>query len=208
MPLNPIALPENITNIKIDSGAEEIIGAAYESITQFMLDNEKTIDNFVNCDFHLVEQALVWISRSQLMAGNRFCELGSGIGAVTILAQEKQMSAVGIEIESVLVDEAVELARKLNSDAEFFCGSFVPRDAQDLVEMSIEIDHVETQQGDVYQEIGLAMNDFDLFFAFPWPGESSFFESVIDAGAADGALLLTYRGRDGVQLVRKSPTEF
>ena len=47
------------------------------------------------------------------------------------------------------------------------------------------------------------MNDFDLFFAFPWPGEHVFFEAVFDDSAADGALLLTYRGREGMSLTRK-----
>ncbi len=72
-----------------------------------------------------------------------------------------------------------------------------------LVELASEIKHVETQAGDVYEEIGLAMDDFDLFFAFPWPGEYSFFEAIVDACAADGAMLLTYRGREGMHLVRK-----
>ena len=50
----------------------------------------------------------------------------------------------------------------------------------------------------------MAMDEFDLMFAFPWPGESGFFEAVFDAGAASGALLMTYRGRDGVNVVRKT----
>jgi hypothetical protein len=47
------------------------------------------------------------------------------------------------------------------------------------------------------------INDFDLFFAFPWPGEHVFFETVFEACTADGALLLTYRGREGMNLTRK-----
>jgi len=49
----------------------------------------------------------------------------------------------------------------------------------------------------------LEMDEFDLFFAFPWPGEHQFFEAVFQAAAADNALLLTYRGRDGMHLLRK-----
>ena len=67
-----------------------------------------------------------------------------------------------------------------------------------------DIENVDTSQGDVYKEIGMAMDEFDLMFAFPWPGESGFFEAVFDAGAASGALLMTYRGRDGVNVVRKT----
>ena len=69
--------------------------------------------------------------------------------------------------------------------------------------MDREIRNVTIEEDDVYREIGLAMDDFDLFFAFPWPGEQVFFERVVEKWAASGAMLLTYRGRDGMQLQRK-----
>ena len=113
------------------------------------------------------------------------------------------MESVGIEVESVLVTQSSDLADDLGVDAKFFCGSFVPRGAAGASELASDIEHVQTEEGDVYEEIGLAMDDFDLFFAFPWPGEHVFFEAVFDACAADGALLLTFRGREGMNLVRK-----
>lgn len=168
-----------------------------------MLSDQKVIENFVNCDFHLSAQTLQWIFGNHMLSGNRFCELGSGFGVVTMLAAEKSMESVGIEIEPELVNQAVDLATDLGNEAKFYCGSFVPRGAS-ISEHDCDVQNVVIEEGDVYKEIGLAMDDFDLFFAFPWPGEHTFFEAVFEACASDGALLLTYRGREGMHLLRKS----
>ena len=69
--------------------------------------------------------------------------------------------------------------------------------------LSGEVEYVNTEEGDVYEEIGRDLNEFDLFFAYPWPGEHGVFEAVFAECAADGALLLTYRGREGMNLVGK-----
>ena len=180
-----------------------MIDDANERIETFMLSDQAVIENFVNCDFHLADQALTWIEQNHLLTGNRFCELGSGFGVVTMLAAIRGMESIGIEIEPVLVSQAADLAADLNVDAKFFAGSFIPRDATGLSNVASEVKNVDTEPGDVYQEIGLAMADFDLFFAFPWPGEHTFFEAVFQACAPSNALLLTYGGREGMKLVRK-----
>jgi hypothetical protein len=117
------------------------------------------------------------------------------------------MESIGIEIEPELTDQSIELSTSLGNllsgSVDFYCGSFVPRDDLDFSELDREIENVVTDSGDVFDEVGLAMDDFDLFFAFPWPGESSFFETVVDQCAANGALLLTYGGREGMKLLRK-----
>ena len=95
------------------------------------------------------------------------------------------------------------MADDLGLPAKFYCGTFVPRDISGILELAREVEHVDTHEGEVYDEIGLGLDDFDLFFAFPWPGEQHFFEAVFQAGAADNSLLLSYRGRDGMHLLRK-----
>jgi len=160
-----------------------------------MLSSEETIENFVTCDFHLIDLAMTWLHDNHLITGNNFCEFGSGYGVVTLLAADRGMRSVGIEIEPTLVERSTALAEELKLDAEFYCGSFIPRDIGDLTELAADIENVD---------IGMAMDEFDLMFAFPWPGEGGFFEAVFDAGAASGALLMTYRGRDGVDVVRKT----
>ncbi|MFK8113784.1 MAG: hypothetical protein AB8B91_16395 [Rubripirellula sp.] len=202
--LEEIDVPDSIRSIALTEAAEELIDTANERIESFMLRDQSVIENFVNCDFHLVAHALEWIHANHLLTGSRFCELGSGFGVAAMLAALGGMEAVGIEIETTLVAESNQLADDLQIQANFYAGSFVPRGSTELFDLAMDIKHVDTEEGDVYGEIGLEMDDFDLFFAFPWPGEHPFFEAVFHAGAPDGALLLTYRGRDGMNLVRKS----
>ena len=203
MALQLIEIPETIKRIPNSDQAASLIDDANDQIESFMLKDQEVIENFVNCDFHLVDQALTWIDQQHLRTGNRFCELGSGFGVVTMLAALRGMQAVGIEIEAVLVDQSIQLAAALELPAKFCCGSFIPRHLESISEAACEIQHVDVQVGDVYEEAGWAMDEFDLFFAFPWPGENHFFESVFAAGAAEGAMLLTYGGREGMSLVRK-----
>ncbi|MFP6673596.1 MAG: hypothetical protein VB878_00830 [Pirellulaceae bacterium] len=203
MALQSIEVPDSIKQITMPKQAETLIDDANRRIESFMLSGQAVIENFVRCDFQLFDQALSWIQQNHLLTGSRFIELGSGFGVATMLATMSGMESVGVEIEPRLVEQSANLADDLHIDAQFYCGSFVPRNVEDLAELATEVENVDTQEGDVYHEIGLEMDDFDLFFAFPWPGEHTFFEAIFDARAANGALLLTYRGRDGMNLVRK-----
>ncbi len=203
MTLQAIRVPDSIKQFALADAAQQLIDEANERIEAFMLADQTVIENFVTCDFYLLDQALQWIHENHLLAGNRFCEWGSGFGVAALLAAIREMESVGIEIESRLVEQSCNLAEALQIDASFYCGSFVPRNVAGVLELGADMEHVETHEGDVYDEIGWAVEDFDLFFAFPWPGEHMFFEAVFQACAADGALLLTYRGREGMNLVRK-----
>ena len=203
MPLQPIDIPAEIKRLAHTPAAVDLIDTANERIEKFMLSCDDVTENFVTCDFHLLDQSLTWIEQNNLLTGNRFCEFGSGFGVAALLTSLRGMESVGIEIEANLVDQASTLADSLGSSAEFFCGSFVPRGISEILELGRDMEHVETHEGDVYEEIGLGIDDFDLFFAFPWPGEHHFFEAVFEASAAANSLLLSYRGRDGMHLLRK-----
>jgi tRNA G46 methylase TrmB len=204
MPLQTIDIPDDIKQLSHSTAAAELIALATDRIEAFMSTQKNVTENFVRCDFQLVDHSLTWIQQNHLLTGNRFCELGSGFGVAALLASLRDMESVGIEIEPYLVDQANQLAEAVDLPAEFYCGSFVPRGILDIVELGSEVEHVETHEDDVFNEIGVDMDEFDLFFAFPWPGEEHFFESVFQAAAADNSLLLTYRGRDGMHLCRKS----
>ena len=203
MPFEIIQIPDSISTKPLSSIAEALIDHANDAIEAFMLADQEVIENFVTCDFHLVGQALDWIQQNHLTSGNRFCEWGCGVGVATMLAALKGMEAVGIEIEPSLVEQSAAVAEAKEVDAEFFCGSFVPRHSERVLSIAAEVANVVTDEGEVYEEMGLAIEDFDMFFAFPWPGEHGFFEAVFDDHAAVGSLLLTYRGREGMHLVRK-----
>ncbi|QDT11415.1 hypothetical protein [Planctomycetes bacterium K23_9] len=203
MSIQSIAVPDSINKIPLSAETEALIDTANEAIEAFLLADTRVIENFVTCDFYLLAQAIHWIEENHLLTGRRFCELGSGFGVGALLAADNGMESVGIEIEPVLTDQSNDLAEHLGSSAKFYCGSFVPRGVTGLLELGSDIKHVDTTEDDVFDEIGYEMSDYDLFFAFPWPGEHIFFEAVFDACASDGAMLLTYQGREGMKLVRK-----
>ena len=203
MPLVKVQIPDSLREISHTTRSEHAIDEAHEAIERFMLADEHFFSNFVNCDFHLVDQAIGWVLQNHMLTGNRFLEYGSGFGAVTILAAIHGMEASGIEIESVLVAEAEKLGQALKVDASFYCGSFVPRGIEGYSDLAVGIEHVDTSEDDVYEQIGFQMDEFDLVFAFPWPGEDEFFESVFEKTAAEGALIMTYNGIEGIHLKRK-----
>lgn len=204
MTLQSINVPDEIKRLTHSPAAARLIDLANDRIEAFMLANDSVTENFVPCDFHLLDQSLTWIEQNHLLTGRRFCELGSGFGVAALLASLRGMESVGIEIESILVEQASNLADALDLPAKFYCGSFVPRGISGILEQSREVERIETHEGEVYEEIGLGLDEFDLFFAFPWPGDLQFFEAVFQAGAADNSLLLSYHGRNGMHLIRKT----
>ena len=203
VPLTEIELPATSVLLSLAEENDPFIDEANEAIERFMLADQEVIENFVTCDFHLAKSALAWVQRENLLTGERFCELGSGFGVVAMLAANMGMDAIGIEIEQILVDQANDLAMRVENPAKFYCGSFIPYATLDELDVDRDIQNVSVEEGHVYRDIGSGLEDYDLFFAFPWPGEQIFFEQVLDKWAANGAMLLTYRGRDGMQLQRK-----
>ena len=203
MTLQRIEMPDTIQEVGQTASAARLIDLANKRIDAYTRSKRPVIENFVHCDFGLVDRTLAWIASNHLLAGERFCEFGSGFGVATLLAELHGLDAVGIEIEPYLVDQSYKLAETLGLSSQFYCGSFVPRDLPGILDWSCEVDHVLTDEGDVYDEIGSELDEFDLFFAFPWPGEHGFFEAVFDECAADRSCLLSYRGRDGMHLLRK-----
>ena len=47
-------------------------------------------------------------------------------------------------------------------------------------------------------------DDFDVIFAYPWPGEEDVIMQLFDRYAAVGALLLTYHGIEELRIRRKA----
>lgn len=208
MTLQTINIPAEIKRLPHSPAAASLIDLANEKIEAFMLADDSGSDslnqNFIPCDFHLLDQTLTWMEQNNLLTGRRFCELGSGFGVAALLTSLRGMESVGIEIEPALVEQAKDLADTLELPAKFYNGSFVTPDISETLEPSLKADHIQTNERDLYQEIGLGLGDFDLFFAFPWPSEQQFFEAVFRAVATKNSLLLTYRGSNGMHLIRKT----
>ena len=203
MPLVPVdvrsvhaALPEEV---------EALIADANERIARFMHDRrDDPIAAFIPSDFPLVYRTLETIRDDRLAPGDRFCEWGSGFGVVAALAAQLGYESHAIEIEGDLVDEAMALSEEHELDVEHLHGSFIPRTAQRVVEDDDALTALTPGGPDALEAIGLAMDDFDVVFAFPWPGEQHVFERLFDAVAADGALLVTFHGVDGMIVQRRT----
>jgi predicted O-methyltransferase YrrM len=180
-----------------------LLSEARRYIAQLEEETRASIPAFVPSDFELVYRALVAINSSSVATGRRFVEWGSGAGVVTCLASLVGFDAVGIEIESKLVERARELAREQGIATQFAIGSFVPHGAQPSIDGMGDVSWLSLGGADGYAELELDPDDFDLVFAYPWPGEEQvIFDLFIDT-AAIGALLLTYHGLEGLRLQRR-----
>ncbi|HEY4232996.1 MAG TPA: hypothetical protein VGM76_06205 [Lacipirellulaceae bacterium] len=190
-------------NEPLPSGVAELLADAKRRIQDFDAEFQASIPAFVPSDFEQAYRALAWINDTHLATGRRFLEWGSGIGAVTCLASLVGFDAIGIEIEPALVDIAESLARDHAIDAEFALGSYVPAGAEHLVEVLGEVTWLRTDGPDSYDDLELGPDDFDVIFAYPWPGEESVIFDLFNHAASVGTLLLTYHSQDGLRLNRK-----
>jgi hypothetical protein len=122
---------------------------------------------------------------------------------IACLASCVGFDAVGIEIEPKLVDIARRLAADHKIAVQFAGGSFIPDGIVPRVDWVDGVAWLTTTGDDGHKELDLEPDDFDIVFAYPWPGEEQVIFDLFADTAAVGALLLTYHGLDGVKLQRK-----
>ena len=207
MPLVEIPLPEATTPLPSD--VADFLTEVNNRIDHFMRDHPTWGSGFVPSDFATVYRALRAISDANLTTGRHLCEWGSGFGIVAMLAEMVGFRACGIEIDRALVDEAHALAGGFEFAAEFVHGSFIPRGSEACAEEAYAdndagVVWLVTETDGAYEELGLDPDDFDIIFAYPWPGEENVIDRLFDRCAADGALLLTYGQCNSVRLQRKT----
>ena len=177
-------------------------------ISQFVRNSPIRVTSFVPSDFVTVYHSLRAITEGNLAPGTSLCEWGSGFGVVASLAAMLEFKACGIEIERSLFDASRSLADDFGLPVEFVHGSFVPSGAEADVEeayadTSAEYFWLVTDADNAYDELGLCPHDFDVVFAYPWPGEECLIEGLFEKYAAEEALLLTYTQYNSVRLQRK-----
>lgn len=177
--------------------AQARIDAFYEERWQ------EPIVGFVPSDFAAVWPALAALHEQQLAQGARFCEWGCGFAVVAGLAALLGFDAHGIEIEQDLVTRARALLRDHALDVELACGSFVPPGGEALARIRAEMAWLVTGGPDGHEALAHEPADWDVVFAYPWPGEEHVIERLFERYAAPGALLLTHRSEKGVRLQRK-----
>lgn len=192
------------SSVKCPPELEPFIREARHRVEAFVDANR--VPAFVSSDFEPVFSALQAVRDARLAPGNVFCEWGSGFGVIASMAAWLGFEACGIEIEENLVEEARRLADDFGHSASFVCGSFVPHGAESIVETAVSSDvfWLNTEADDAYDQLGVDPDDFDVVFAYPWPGEDDVITGLFDHCAAQGALLITYSYLDGVRLFRKT----
>jgi hypothetical protein len=186
--------PENVVRLLED---------ARRLVDSFDEESRAAIPAFVASDFELAYRALAAIKANRLATGRRFVEWGSGIGAVTCLAALAGFDSAGIEIEPQLVRIAVKLAAKHEAAVQFGCGSFVPQGHESRLDWLGDVAWLAAGGPDGYEALELDPDDFDVVFAYPWPGEEQVIFDLFAELASVGALLLTYHGQEGMRLQRK-----
>ena len=86
-------------------------------------------------------------------------------------------------------------------------GSYIPDGVEDLMDeahMAYDGELVLHPDPDnAYAELGYAINDFDLIFAYPWPNDAEVTFEIFERCAAKGALILVYYDDDAIALFRK-----
>ncbi|MFK7821367.1 MAG: hypothetical protein AB8G99_21810 [Planctomycetaceae bacterium] len=167
--------------------------------------DENRVPAFVSCDFEPVYAALRSIRMANQAPGNVFCEWGSGFGIVASMANSLGFESYGIEIEGPLVDHARTLADEFDHRVQFVNGSFVPAGCEHIVERAVQSDvfWLNTEADDAYDSLEMEADDFDVIFAYPWPGEDDVITNLFEDCSAHGSLLVTYSYLDGVSVYRK-----
>ncbi len=153
---------------------------------------------FVAADYDVAVNALM----KHRGPGLRFLEWGAATGVITIIADLLGFDAYGIELEPDLVATARELARKYDSRAQFVVGSFLPTGFE--WRPSDGDGRTGTLGTGVsgYRELGLALDDFDVVYGYPWDGERELMLDLMKRYGRSDALLLLNHVNDGVVAYR------
>jgi hypothetical protein len=157
--------------------------------------------DYVGSELAAVHRVLARIRAEGLAQGLLFCEWGSGLGGVCGIAALSGFTPYGIEIESELVDSARSMAKSLDLPTIFAQGTFLLPGDEDLAVATPRTRLVFDRNA--WEELGLAPGDCHVVFAYPWPGEEAFVDSVFARHASPGALLLTFHDWSRVFVQRK-----
>ncbi|MGJ8651086.1 MAG: class I SAM-dependent methyltransferase [Opitutaceae bacterium] len=174
----------------------------------------KRFPRYVPSEPAQVYAALQYVTKQGLPMGTNFVEWGSGFGVGTGLAALLDYDATGIEIETTLVSKAEELLADQGIDAEFIATSYIPEgyisyDAVgggDIVpddSFGHSLDHRPR-----YEDMDIDVEEIDLFFVYPWPGEQEMMLKLFDAVAGEGAILVAYYGDRDICIYRKTESDF
>ena len=155
-----------------------------------------------------VYAALKHVRDEGLALGDRFIEWGSGFGVATSLAAQLGFEATGIELEDGLIEIAESLAEKHQTGAGFIATTYIP-------EGYISYDHVggsdivpdesfgHQAEPPRYDGMDIGLDEIDVFFVYPWPGEQEMMLKLFQSVASEDAILIAYYGDQEICIYRK-----
>jgi len=158
---------------------------------------------FVPADYERMLQLLLALRAP----GLRFLEWGSATGVITIMADLLGFEAYGIELDPELVEIARGLAERFGSGARFAAGSFIPAGYEWKPRTGDARIGTIGQGVSGYAELGCALDDFDLVYAYPWDGEDPMMHDLLRARGRPGARLVLAGGAEGVRVYRGTARE-
>ena len=162
------------------------------------------VPGFVLSDFESTFRVLRALTATAVVPATFFCEWGSGFGVVACLAAMLDYDAYGIEIEEDLAHAAQELAADFDLPVKFIRGSFIPRGAEADAGSGEPFAWLNTAESSTEEQLGLAVDDFGVIFAYPWPDEERLTGDLFERYAQVGAVLVTYHGGEDFRLRRKT----
>lgn len=182
----------------------------------FESNRNRRVPRFLPSDPVLLYRVLDFLTKDDLPPGRVFCEWGSGFGVGAGLAALLGYKSYGLEIEEDLVVLAKELAGDLDIEVENLCTSYFPEgygsfSAQGGAELMVPEPSSRWEDAVVevpaYEGMDCEVDEIDLFYVYPWPGEQELMHGLFDAVAADGAILIAYYGDKDIAAFRKTVGE-
>jgi hypothetical protein len=159
---------------------------------------EKGFHPFVAADYDVVRTTL----ESLPSKGKRFLEWGSASGVITVMADVLGFEAFGIELDASLVRTAREFAARHQSNARFAAGSFLPTGYRWRRAAKGGAPEWTGDGPSGYLQLGLALDDFEVVFGYPWRGETPMMLDLMKQYGNPDATLLLHDTNEGVQIYR------
>ncbi len=153
---------------------------------------------FVAADYDCVRRTLLSVRKP----GLRFLEWGSATGVITIMADLMGFDSYGIELDGSLVEVARDLALRSHSNARFAAGSFIPMGWEWKPRDGDGRPGTIGRGRSGYVELGHALADFDVVFAFPWTGEAAMMLDLMRCHGREDALLLLHAPEGEAKIYR------
>lgn len=201
--LVPIELPAGLFEHPIPGQIERLLEES-ERRTQVFHDRlaATAVEQFVASDHRLVYRTLAWIEAARLLSGRRFIEWGCGFAVNACAAASLGWDVIAVEAQAALLPEARQIIALWQQPVELLQANFLPAGAEQHSDDPYlpSLGHAAES---VYTLLDMSLDDFDIVFAYPWPGEGDFIEEVFAMHAAAGAVLVCFRGPYEIAVLQK-----